>query len=414
MFETDTRRITSRTAATPSPGVVLLDARPQDDLTVRPALALLEPPRTVRSLLPHEPRAPRRSVLVAILAVAIVAGLAVPAMALAWSAGDFSSASESELVALTNQSRASAGLSALKVDSTLTSIARWRSKDMIERNYFSHSIPPNGTSVFDEMSRRGYCFKVAGENIGWNTYPDDGATAAIHQMFMNSSGHRANILGKDWEVIGVGAYKGADGKKMWTVLFADPCTSTATPKPTPTPTPKPTPAPTPKPTPTPAPTPTPTPAPATSAPSPTPAPAATPTPSPRPTARPTPKPTAAATEPTPRPTPRANGGPPPTPAPATAPTAAPTVAPTPTPSPAVIDDQDGPTGPGRGNGPGGRPADQGTGNGQGASTGDGGSSGDGPPPGLTDGRSLRVVEQPQPVGLLESILGSVSAFFFGS
>ena len=44
---------------------------------------------------------------------------------------------------------------------------------------------------------------------------------------MDSSGHRKNILGKSWEVIGVGAYKGADGKKMWTVLFADKCGSSA-------------------------------------------------------------------------------------------------------------------------------------------------------------------------------------------
>ena len=64
---------------------------------------------------------------------------------------------------------------------------------------------------------------MAGENIGWNDYPDDVATAQIQSMFMGSSGHRANILGKAWDRIGIGAYKGADGKKMWTVLFADKC-----------------------------------------------------------------------------------------------------------------------------------------------------------------------------------------------
>ena len=60
---------------------------------------------------------------------------------------------------------------------------------------------------------------------------------------MGSPGHRANILGKTWDVIGIGAYKGPTGKKMWTVLFADKCGSTA-PKPTPKPTPKPRPKPT--------------------------------------------------------------------------------------------------------------------------------------------------------------------------
>ena len=93
---------------------------------------------------------------------------------------------------------------------------------MINRDYFSHDIPGYG-SVFKKLDAKGYCYKLAGENIGWNTYPDDVATAAIHKMFMDSSGHRENILGKAWDVIGVGAYKGADGKKMWTVLFADKC-----------------------------------------------------------------------------------------------------------------------------------------------------------------------------------------------
>lgn len=207
-----------------------------------------------------------------------VVGLSHPGAAAAWSDGSYSSASEKQLIALTNRSRAAAGLKALKVDSTLTSVARWRSKDMIARDYFSHDIPGYG-SVFKKLDSKGYCYKVAGENIGWNTNPDADATARIHALFMDSSGHRANILGKSWDVIGIGAYKGSDGKKMWTVLFADRCgTTSTTPKPkpsvkpkpkppptvaraTPRPTPKPTPRPTPKPTPTPTPEPTPTPIP---------------------------------------------------------------------------------------------------------------------------------------------------------
>jgi uncharacterized protein YkwD len=203
-----------------------------------------------------------------VFAVASIVTLATPRPALAWSTGTFSSSSEKALVAMTNRSRAAAGLRSLRVDSTLTSVARWRSKDMIDRDYFSHTIPGYG-SVFKKLDSKGYCYKVAGENIGWNTYPDDEATAAIHQMFMDSSAHRANILGKAWDVIGVGAYKGPGGKKMWTVLFADKCGSTtsskpspaakATPRPTPRPTPKPKPTPKPVPAATPTPTPTPTP-----------------------------------------------------------------------------------------------------------------------------------------------------------
>jgi uncharacterized protein YkwD len=187
-----------------------------------------------------------------------------------WDPNSFNSSSERQLVSLTNQARAAAGLRALRIDSALTSIARWRSKDMIVKDYFSHNIPPSGKMVFSVLDSKGYCYNIAGENIGWNNYPDDVATRTVQRQFMDSPDHRSNILGKRWDVIGIGAYKGPTGKKMWTVLFADKCGSTApkaTPRPTPKPTPKPkpqaTPKPTPKPTPvaTPAPTPAPTPEP---------------------------------------------------------------------------------------------------------------------------------------------------------
>jgi uncharacterized protein YkwD len=230
------------------------------------------------------PRRQRRLVLgiALVFAITSAATLAAPAATLAWDTNAFNSTSESQLVSLTNRSRASAGLRALKVDSTLRSVARWRSKDMIQRDYFSHSIPGYG-KVWDKLNAIGYCYKVAGENIGWNNYPDDSATSAIHQAFMNSSGHRANILGKTWDVIGIGAYKGPTGKKMWTVLFADKCGTSgggATPKPTARPRPRATPRPTPRPAPRTTPRPKPTPKPAVAAPA-TPEPTPTPFETPR-------------------------------------------------------------------------------------------------------------------------------------
>jgi uncharacterized protein YkwD len=188
----------------------------------------------------------------------------------AWDSNSFSSSSERELISLTNQARAARGLRALRVDSTLSSVARWRSKDMIVKGYFSHNIPPSGHMVFSVLDSKGYCYSLAGENIGWNNFSDDVATREIQRMFMGSTTHRSNILNKRWDAIGIGAYKGPTGKKMWTVLFADKCGGTApkpaaTPKPKPAATPKPRPAATPRPTPkatpkpTPAPTPTPTP-----------------------------------------------------------------------------------------------------------------------------------------------------------
>jgi len=143
-------------------------------------------------------RDPRRLAMLVVLAFAAtsIGVLSLPSTTLAWSANTFNSSSERQLVSLTNQARASAGLRSLRVDSTLTAIARSRSKDMIVRNYFSHNIPPSGYLVFHILDTKGYCYKIAGENIGWNTYPDDVATAEIQGAFMGSSGHRANILGK--------------------------------------------------------------------------------------------------------------------------------------------------------------------------------------------------------------------------
>jgi uncharacterized protein YkwD len=192
-----------------------------------------------------QPRLTRRlSILVAIaFAASAVAALAHPSSTFAWDGNAFSSGAEHDLVTLTNRSRAAAGRKALRVSSTLSSIARWRSKDMIDRDYFSHSIPGYG-NVFKKISASGFCYSLAGENIGWTSEGDSTATARIHQMFMASSGHRANILGKDWDTIGVGAYKAADGKKMYTVLFANKCGSSAPnlsskPKPKPKPKPRP-------------------------------------------------------------------------------------------------------------------------------------------------------------------------------
>ena len=203
-----------------------------------------------------------------LVASALALGLALllPVTAFAWGSNAFSSSSEQQLFQLTNQARASAGLKSLHWDSTLASLARARAKDMIVRNYFSHQIPPDGHTVFDVMSNDGYCFKLAGENIGWNNYPDDQSTAEIQSMFMASPDHRQNILGPAWDVVGIGAYKGADGKKMWAVVFADKCGSVASPpkpvkskpKPTPKPPAKPAPA-KPKAAPTPTPTPSPSP-----------------------------------------------------------------------------------------------------------------------------------------------------------
>lgn len=201
------------------------------------------------------------------LTFSLLTVLVTASPAFAWAQSAFSPSDEQLLFTLTNQDRVSAGLSVLTNDSYLHTEAEWRAKDMGDRDYFSHEIPPGNSMVFADMQKDHYCFKVAGENIGLSTYSDDAATTRIETAFMGSAGHRANILGT-WQRMGVGAYKAADGRKLYAVLFSVPCAvkskpvARATPKRTPipnaveTPTAEPTQQPTAEPTPTSEPSPT--------------------------------------------------------------------------------------------------------------------------------------------------------------
>jgi uncharacterized protein YkwD len=229
------------------------------------------------------PRRSRRSMRVTGIAVALSAALmmATAGSVFAWSVSAFSPADEQLLFSLTNQDRASGGLNALVNDAYLHKEAEWRAKDMGDNNYFSHTIPSTGQKVFYSMQKDGYCFSVAGENIGLSTWGEDVATNRIETAFMGSTSHRANIMGS-WARMGVGAYQAADGRKLYAVLFSIPCA--ARPK-----APAPTAKPTTRPVTTAAPTGTPTP---TDTPAPTDAPTATPTatPTPTPTALPLPSP----------------------------------------------------------------------------------------------------------------------------
>ena len=206
-----------------------------------------------------------------------------PQVATGWN----QSSAESTLWQLLNGDRVNNGLSPLAQNATLVSLARWRSKDMVQRNYFSHTILGTSWQVYHYMDADGLKYVWAGENIGWNNgYSDADSPIKMNEGFMGSSEHRANILQPSWTHGGVGAY-GADNvmwggslrnMRMYTELFMQAKTASTpapTPRPTPVPTPRPTVAPTPRPTvaPTPAPTASPSPsdeAPATAVPSPSP------------------------------------------------------------------------------------------------------------------------------------------------
>ncbi|MBO1512779.1 CAP domain-containing protein [Metabacillus bambusae] len=118
---------------------------------------------------------------------------------------------EQQVVDLTNQERAKNGLPALKVDLELSKVAREKSSDMQRNNYFSHTSPTYG-SPFDMMKQFGITYKAAGENIAkGQRSPEE-----VVNAWMNSEGHRKNILSANFTHIGVGYV--AEGN-YWTQQF---------------------------------------------------------------------------------------------------------------------------------------------------------------------------------------------------
>ena len=129
-------------------------------------------------------------------------------------------AAEQQLFGLINQDRAQNGLPALTANPTMFNIARsaphqvcgngqtfnGRAQDMIERQYFSHQIPPCNQYVWPILQSYGVQYSAAGENIAWNTYsPQSTSVTSVNTALMNSAPHRANILG-NYNQVGVGAW----------------------------------------------------------------------------------------------------------------------------------------------------------------------------------------------------------------
>ncbi|MGZ4159788.1 MAG: CAP domain-containing protein [Neobacillus sp.] len=109
------------------------------------------------------------------------------------------SAYEQKVVDLTNQERAKNGLPALKVDLTLSKMAHEKSRDMSVNHYFSHTSPTYGTP-FDMMKKFGITYSYAGENIAMGQQTPE----EVVNAWMNSEGHRRNILDPNFTYIGVG------------------------------------------------------------------------------------------------------------------------------------------------------------------------------------------------------------------
>jgi uncharacterized YkwD family protein/spore coat assembly protein SafA len=119
---------------------------------------------------------------------------------------------ESEVVRLVNIERSKHGLGPLKENWELSRVARYKSTDMKNKGYFDHYSPTYG-SPFDMMKKFGFKFYSAGENIAMGQRTPQ----EVMNAWMNSPGHRANILKADFKEIGVGLAK--DGSMYWTQMF---------------------------------------------------------------------------------------------------------------------------------------------------------------------------------------------------
>ncbi len=116
---------------------------------------------------------------------------------------------EEEVVRLVNAERAKQGLRSLQHRADVKNVAEKKAMDMINSNYFSHTSPNYG-SPFDMLKTFGISYRSAGENIA----KGQKSPQEVMNAWMNSSGHRANILNPSYNAIGVGFYNGA-----WVQLF---------------------------------------------------------------------------------------------------------------------------------------------------------------------------------------------------
>ena len=114
---------------------------------------------------------------------------------------------------LVNQQRINNGLPALKIDYEVQRIARIKAQDMVDRNYFSHTSPTYG-SPFDMLNSFKVSYSTAGENLAGNS-----SNSAAVNAWMNSSGHKANILNSSYNYTGIGVISSPKYGKIYVQMF---------------------------------------------------------------------------------------------------------------------------------------------------------------------------------------------------
>ena len=123
---------------------------------------------------------------------------------------------EQKVVELVNVERQKAGLPTLKMDSAISNVARAKSKDMAVNNYFAHQSPTYG-SAGDMLRQFGISWSAWGENIASGQRTPE----IVVNAWMNSPGHRANILSNNFSKIGVGYVTNSNGTPYWTQIFTN-------------------------------------------------------------------------------------------------------------------------------------------------------------------------------------------------
>ena len=124
---------------------------------------------------------------------------------------------ENAVAAYINDYRVANGLNAIAYEPTLTYVAKYRSQDLIDRNYWSH-YTPEGTTVFNLFKANGVKYKIGGENLGQATPADIGTPEAFMNAWENSPSHNANMLRQGYNYIGVGMVESGDRIVVTTVF----------------------------------------------------------------------------------------------------------------------------------------------------------------------------------------------------
>ena len=120
---------------------------------------------------------------------------------------------EQEVFNLINKQRKQNGLSSLSINSEVQNAARIKAKDMVDKNYFSHTSPTYG-SPSDMLKSFNISYKTAGENIAGNSSNSGAVTA-----WMNSPGHKANILNSSFNQTGIGVVSSPKYGKIYVQMF---------------------------------------------------------------------------------------------------------------------------------------------------------------------------------------------------